>query len=194
MNEPNPKGSQGRRQTMKKQTKQVEDHLDRLQSLTAAKKKRIQELEYKNTEFQNAYIELVSRTAAVCHDLLLTRQRGDVWGTAFAFLVNYSLAHLGLARQCADRKTFDAMLVNLTRMSDAMAKSFPDRKLVIDPWRRAVKTFGEITPPTYDSKPHPHVDSLSPIVLTLRDTGPSLTEFREFYASSESGLHIIRPA
>jgi hypothetical protein len=86
------------------------------------------------------------------------------------------------------------MLTNLVRLSDAMAKSFPDRKLVIDPWQRAVKAFGEVIPPEYEPKPHPHVDSLSQIVLTLRDTGPSLADFRELYAPSESGLHIIRPA
>jgi len=80
------------------------------------------------------------------------------------------------------------------RLSDAMSRSFPDRKLVIDPWRRAANAFGNLSVPSYDTKPHPHVDSLSPLVLTLRDTGPSLSDFREFFAASDSGLHIIRPA
>lgn len=156
--------------------------------------RRIAELERRNAEFRQIYVELVSRTAAVCHDIVLTRPRGDAWALAFAYLVDYTLACLGLALQGEDKRTYDAMLINLSRLSDAMAKSFPDRKLVIDPWKRSVKAFGDVQAPSYEPKPHPHVDSLSQIVLTLRDTGPSLSDFREFYAPSEGGLHIIRPA
>lgn len=194
MNDPTSRPSQGRKQTLRDQTKGIEDRLDKIQVLTTAQKKKVRELEYRNAEFQQAYTELVNRTSAVCHDVMHSRPRGDTWGTAFAFLAHYTLAQLGLARQCGDKRVFDAMLINLVRLSDAMSKSFPDRKLVIDPWRRSAHAFGEISIPNYDPKPHPHVDSLSPIVLTLRDTGPSLGEFREFFAPSESGLHIIRPA
>ena len=155
---------------------------------------RIADLELSNQGFQQIYAELMNRTAAVCHDLVLTRPRGDNWALAFVYLVDYTLAYLGLARQCNDQRVFDAMVTNLARLADAMSRSFPDRKLVIDPWQRAVKAFGEIKPPPYDQKPHPHVDSLSQILLTVRETGPSLGDFREFYAPSESGLHIIRPA
>ncbi len=155
---------------------------------------RIQQLERSDAEFQQVYSELVNRTATICHDIVLTRPRGDAWALAFAYLVDYTLSNIGLARQCNDQKMFDAMLTNLARLSEAMAKAFPDRKLVVDPWRRAVKAFGDVTPPAYDAKPHPHVDSLSQIMLTVRDTGPSLSDFRELYAPSESGLHIIRPA
>ena len=185
---------QGRKQTIRDQSKKVEDRIDKLQGLTTAQKKKMRDLEQRNTEFQQAYSELVNRTEAVCHDLMLTRPRGDTWGIAFAYLTNYSLAQFGLARQCGDKRIFDAMLINLVRLSDAMSRSFPDRKLVIDPWRRAANAFGNLSVPSYDTKPHPHVDSLSPLVLTLRDTGPSLSDFREFFAASDSGLHIIRPA
>jgi hypothetical protein len=157
-------------------------------------KKRVKDLERKNLEFQQTYVELMNRTSAVCHDIVLTRPRGDAWALAFAYLVDYTLAYLGLARQCDDSRTLNAMVANLSRLSEAMAKSFPDRKLVIDPWQRSVKAFGDVKPPSYDAKPHPQVDSLSQILLTLRDTGPRLPEFREFFAPSETGLHIIRPA
>ncbi len=170
---------------------------DRLGTANAELKKatlRISDLERSDQAFQAIYSELINRTGAVCHDLVLTRPRGDAWALAFVYLVDYSLSYLGLARQCNDQRVFDAMLLNLSRLSEAMSKAFPDRKLVIDPWQRAVKAMGDPKSPTYDQKPHPHVDSLSQIILTVRETGPSLSEFREYYAPSDSGLHIIRPA
>ena len=170
---------------------------DRLSAANAELKKttaRISDLERSNEAFQQKYSELTNRTAAVCHDLVLNRPRGDAWALAFVYLVDYSLSYLGLARQCNDQRMFDGMISNLYRLSDAMSKAFPDRKLVIDPWQRSVKAMGDSRTPSYDTKPHPHVDSLSQILLTVRETGPSLAELREFYAPSESGLHIIRPA
>jgi hypothetical protein len=193
MSEPTSKRDQRSRQ-VREQSKRVDASLDKLQTLSATQNKRLRELERKDLEFQQIYLELANRTSAVCHDILITRPRGDAWALAFAYLSNAIMANFGMARQCGDKSIFDAMLTNLNRLADAMAKSFPDRKLVIDPWNRAIRAFGEINAPSYDSKPHPHVDSWSQILLTLRDTGPSLTDFREFFAPSEAGLHIIRPA
>ena len=194
MNDPTNRSAKSKRQVLREQTKQVESSIEACQALNAKTKKRLRDLEFKNTDFQTKYIELVNRTEAVCHDIVLNRPRGDIWGLAFAYLTNYSLAHLGLARQCGDIKVFNAMLTNFVRLADAMSKSFPDRKLLIDPWRRSVNAFENVSVPVYEAKPHPHVDSLSPLLLTLRDTGPSLSEFREFFAPSEAGLHIVRPA
>ena len=194
MNDPANRPSSAKRKGIREQSQKVEKQLEKIQDLTASQIKRMKQLEYKNSEFQARYLELVSRTEAVCHDVVLNRPRGDTWGLAFAYLTNYSLAQLGLARQCGDKQVFDAMILNLTRLADAMSKSFSDRKLVMEPWRRAVNAFDGVSTPTYETKPHPHVDSISPLLLTLRDTGPSLTDFREFYAPTETGLHIIRPA
>jgi len=190
-----PDSKKGERETKaREQAKRVDAGLDKLTTAAAAQSRKIADLRRKDVAYSQAYQELMARTSAVCHDIILTRPRGDAWALAFAYLVNYTLANMGLARLCDDRRLFEAMLTTLVRLSAAMAKSFPDRKLVIDPWTRAVKAFGEVPPPPYEAKPHPHVDSLSQILLTLRDTGPSLSEFREFFAPSEAGLHIIRPA
>ncbi len=194
MNDPANRPSNNKRKGIREQSQKVERQLEKIQGLTSSQIKKMKELENKNSEFQAKYQELVSRTEAVCHDVVLNRPRGDTWGLAFAYLTNYSLAHLGLARQCGDKQAFNGMLLNLIRLADAMSKSFSDRKLVMEPWRRAVNAFEGVSTPTHESKPHPHVDSLSPLLLTLRDTGPSLSDFREFYAPTETGLHIIRPA
>ena len=86
------------------------------------------------------------------------------------------------------------MNLNLSSLAAEMAKAFPDRRMAVDPWQRAIAALGEPVEPKYDTKPHPHVESLSRLVLTLRDTGPSLKDFRAYYAPFGTSLHIIRPA
>lgn len=142
--------------------------------------------------FQEAYELLLAKTNAVCHDILMTRSC-DEWSLAFSYLTSTLLAQLAYGQATQDEKLFRAMIHNFERLSEEMAKSFPDRSMIMNGWNRAISGLGEGRVPELSDKVHPQTDSLSRIILTLRDTGPRLN-FREFYARSENGLHIVRPA
>ncbi len=120
MSEPTSKRDQRSRQ-VREQSKRVDASLDKLQALSSTQSKRLRELERKDLEFQAIYLEVVSRTSAVCHDILITRPRGDAWALAFAYLSHSILANFGMARLCGDKTSFDAMLTNFNRLADAMA-------------------------------------------------------------------------
>ncbi len=143
-------------------------------------------------QFITQFAQLAKETSAAVHDIVLARS-GDEWSLALAGVANYCVGNLSWARLSQDRALEDGMVLNLSRLSDALGKAFPDRKTAIEPWRRAVAAFGTPAEPAVISKPHPQVDSLSRMVRVLRDTGPNLL-FRELFAPSEAGLHIVRPA
>ena len=175
------------------QRRGLDESVDKVVTLTDAQLRKSRDAETRREAFRQRQAELVERSSAACHDLLLTRNQ-DEWALAFGLLVNHSLGNLGLAYTSADERTVQAMLLNLSNLAAEMVRAFPDRRMVFDPWQRAIASMGEPSEPRYDTKPHPHVESLSRLVLTLRDTGPSLKEFRAYFAPFGTSLHIIRPA
>ena len=167
--------------------------MEKVVSLTDTQLRRARDAEARREAFRQRQAEVVERSSAICHDMLLMRGQ-DEWSLAFGFLVNHSIGHLGLAYASADERTLQAMITNLSRLAAETMKAFPDRRMAVDPWQRAIAALGEPNEPQYDTKPHPHVESLSRVVLTLRDTGPSLKDFRAYFAPFGTALHIIRPA
>jgi hypothetical protein len=193
MSEPQRFNSATWRSELQAQRRGIDESVDKVVSITDAQLRRSRDAEARREAFRQRQAEIVERSSAICHDMLLTRGQ-DEWSLAFAFLVNHSLGHLGLAYMSADERTMQAMVANLSGLAGETAKAFPDRRMAVDPWQRAIAALGEPTEPKYDTKPHPHVESLSRVVLTLRDTGPSLKDFRAYYAPFGTALHIIRPA
>lgn len=181
------------RSQLQVQRRGLEESVDRVVTLTDAQLRKNRDAEARREAHRQRLAELAERSSAVCHDIVLMRNQ-DEWALAFGFLVNHSLGHLGLATMSAEERTVQAMLLNLSNLAAEMARAFPDRRMVVDPWQRAVAAMGDSVEPRYDARPHPHVESLSRLVLTLRDTGPSLKEFRAYYAPFGTSLHIIRPA
>jgi hypothetical protein len=181
------------RQRLNAQRKGVDDSIEKVVSLSDAQLKKSRDAEARRETSRQRQAEVIERSAAICHDMLLMRAQ-DEWSLAFGFLVNHTLGHLSLAYASADDRILKAMVTNLSRLADETAKAFPDRRMAVDPWQRAIAALGEPAEPAYESKPHPHVESLSRLVLTLRDTGPGLKDFRAYYAPFGATLHIIRPA
>jgi hypothetical protein len=181
------------RQALDAERRAVEESVSKVLTLTDAQIRRGREAESRRENFRQRQTEIAEKSSAVCHDMLLMRSQ-DEWSLAFGLLVNHSLGHLGLAYAASDERMMQGMVFNLTRLAEETAKAFPDRRMAIDPWKRAIASLGEATEPTHDAKPHPNVESLSRLVLTLRDTGPALKDFRAYYAPFGSALHIIRPA
>ena len=173
--------------------KSADDAVGRVIQLSDGQIKRTRDAETRRENFRQRQTEISERSSAVCHDMLLMRSY-DEWSLAFCFLVNHSLGHLGLASAAGDERMMQGMQLNLSRLATETVKAFPERRMAIDPWQRSIAVLGEPTEPTHDPKPHPHVESISRIVLTLRDTGPGLKDFRAYYAPFGSALHIIRPA
>jgi hypothetical protein len=137
--------------------------------------------------------ELVHSSASVADDLLQLRGN-DAWSTSFAYLLNYSLAWLGASQQQRDERTVTAMLANMRHMCEELKKQFPNGRISISGWQRALEKFGTQAEPACSDEPHPFVDTLARQVLTIRNTGMALSGFRQFYAPSGPQLHIIRPA
>jgi hypothetical protein len=192
MNEPLRSDFATRRQRIIDGSKQLDKGLTDVKQIQDQIRERTRQAETSHTQFHKAFASLVNKTAAVCHELVITRSH-DEWSLAFSYLANSTLATLGQARQAGDDRVANAMLFNLSRMSGEMVKSFSESALVMDAWQRAVQSLGVANEPDADPKPHPFADSLSQLVLLLRDTGPKIG-LREIYAVSENGLHVIRPA
>jgi hypothetical protein len=181
------------RETWQAQRRSVDDSVEKVITISDAQIRRAREAEARREQFRKRFAELVQRSGDVAHDMLLARSQ-DEWSLAFGFLLNHSLSHLGLAYASGDQRAIDAMLFNLKSLSDETAKAFPDRRMAIEPWQRSVDELGDPAQPNPDPKPHPNVETLSRIVLTLRDTGPGLRDFRSVFAPHGANLHIIRPA
>jgi hypothetical protein len=108
-------------------------------------------------------------------------------------LVGYCQQNLFSAWLTGNTSLAAAMTLNLERLAEAAIKALPDKKIVLDPWQRAIADLGAIVHPEPDRRPHPHADSLSRIICTLRDDGPKLP-FRELFAPFDGAIHIVRPA
>lgn len=192
MNKPPQTGFATTRQKIIDGAKQLDKRLGEVRHIQDANRERAQRLELSRAEFGKAYSTLSLKTAAACNEILQARSH-DEWSLGFSYLANYLLAQLGASRQAGDERRFGAMLYNLSRLVAEMKRGFPESALVLDAWQRAIEALGTAGEPEADAKPHPYADSLSRVVLLLRDTGPRIA-LREIYAPSESGLHVIRPA
>jgi|GEM_PF-7022860 len=177
-----------KRQALVEQGRRVDAALN----LARAAKAKGREERDQDGEFMRLLAGIQKETANVCHGLVLSRS-ADEWALAFTCLANYSTGYLAQARLTGDRNLEAGMIANLTALADGLAKALPDRKMSSDSWQRAISAIPTSTTPEPYPKPHPQVDSLSRILCVLRDSGPKLP-IREFYAASESGLHIVRPA
>jgi len=193
MSEPQRFNAASWRNELQSQRRSVDDSVEKVVSVSDAQLRRTRDAEARREAFRQRQAEVVERSSAICHDMLLMRSQ-DEWSLAFGFIVNHSLAHLGLAYAASEERTLQAMIFNLSNLAAETARAFPDRRMAVDPWQRAIATLGDPSEPKYDTKPHPHVESLSRVILTLRDTGPSLKDFRAYYAPFGASLHIIRPA
>ena len=193
MSEPVRKNSASVRQEWESQRRTVEESVQKVITISDAQIRRARESEARRETLRKRLAELVERSGAVGHDMLLARSQ-DEWSMAFSVIVNQSLSHLGLAYAGGDQRVVDAMLFNLKSLADETARAFPDRRMAVEPWQRSIAEMGDASEPQPDPKPHPNVETLSRLVLTLRDTGPGLRDFRSIYAPYGSGLHIIRPA
>jgi hypothetical protein len=192
MNKPHSTGFASTRQKIIDGAKQLDKRLGEVRHVQEATRERSRQAEETRAEFAKAYTTLATKTAAACHEILQARTH-DEWSLGFSYLANYLLAQLAQARQSGNDRVFGAMLYNLSRLSAEMKRGFPESALAIDAWQRSVDAMGTPVEPEADPRPHPHADSLSRIVLLLRDTGPKIG-LRAIYAPSESGLHVIRPA
>lgn len=192
MNEPLQTGFASTRQKIIDGAKQLDKRLVEVRHVQQEAKDRTRRAEESRTGFARAYSALTAKTAAACHEILQARSH-DEWSLGFSYLANYLLAQLAQARQDGNDRVFGAMIYNLARLSAEMKKGFPESALVMDAWERSVQAMGSVPEPEADAKPHPQADSLSRIVLLLRDTGPKIG-LREIYAPSEKGVHVIRPA
>ena len=181
-----------KRRALVEQARATDASLAETRKTQSQRIERSKQTEASRTEFLKAHVTLQRETSAVCHELYLARS-GDAWGLAFADVANYCVGQLAYARLAGSAPLEAAMVINLQRLAEAVSKSFPDRKMVLEPWKRAVVALGAPQEPAPTAKPHPQVDSWSRIVCTLRDTGPK-TPFRELFVGSEAGVHLVRPA
>jgi hypothetical protein len=180
------------RRRIAEQSKAVDAKVVHLEKVRESRASQSRQSAEETAKFREAYELLLGKTNAVCHDILMTRSC-DEWSLAFSYLTSVLLAQLAYGQATQDEPLFRAMIHNFERLSEEMTKSFPDRSMIMNGWQRAIKGMGAGKAPELSDKVHPQSDSLSRIILTLRDTGPRLN-FREFYARSENGLHIVRPA
>lgn len=192
MNDPYSTGFASTRQKIIDGAKQLDKRLGEVRHVQQEVQARARKADDARGEFAKSYTTLATKTSAACNEVLQAR-RHDEWALAFSYLANYLLSQLGQARLGGNERVFSATLFNLDRLASEMLKALPESSLVLDAWRRSIQAMGAGVEPEADAKPHPHADSLSRIVLMLRDTGPKIG-LREIYAASESGLHVIRPA
>jgi len=177
-----------KRQALVEQARKVDAAL----SLARAAQAKSREVQQSDSEFLRLLSGVQKETANVCHELILSRS-ADEWALAFSFLASYATGFLSQARLTGDRNLQSGMLANLAALSEGLVKALPDRRMSAEPWQRAIAAVEAQAEPTPDRRPHPQVDSLSRVVCVLRDSGPKLP-LREFYAASETGLHVVRPA
>lgn len=138
---------------------------------------------------------VMTRSADVCNDMLSTRD-ADPWSTAFAYLVNYCLANIGVARSTDRNEVQAAMLANLARMADELYEAFPSGKRVVTDWRLAIaemRKLYSVAGPTTLGEVHPFAGTLARQLAILRNRGYPMAGLTEFYAPSDHGLHVIRP-
>lgn len=192
MNEPLSNDFAAKRQRIIEGSKKLDSGLAEVRQIQQEIRDRTKRAEDQKADFQKTYSTLAAKTAAVCNEIVLSRSH-DEWSLAFSYLSNLILAQLAQAKQTDNERAFGAMLFDLSRLSTEMAKVFSGSALVIDAWQRSIAAMGSPIEPDPDPKPHPFADSLSQMVLLLRETGPKIG-LREIYLCSENGLHVVRPA
>jgi len=138
---------------------------------------------------------LSSRTADVCNDMLATRGE-DPWSTAFAYVTQYCLANLACARFANNAGAQIAMVSNLAVLADELYGAFPSGKRVVTDWRTSIGDVRKLLPagsPSTLSEVHPFAGTLGRQLSILKNRGYPMSGLTEFYAPSDSGLHILRP-
>jgi hypothetical protein len=147
------------------------------------------------SQWAGAMQSLVSRSADVCNDMLATRD-ADPWSTAFVYVVNYCLANLACARAASTEDVAAGMVANLALMADELYDAFPSGKRVVTDWRIAVGEVRKLLPssaPGTLPEVHPFAGTLGRQLSILRNRGYPMAGLTEFYAPSDSGLHVVRP-
>lgn len=138
---------------------------------------------------------LFSRTADVCNDMLATRD-ADPWSTAFAYATQYCLANLASARFANNADVQIAMVSNLVVLAEELYGAFPSGKRVVTDWRTSIGDVRKLLPsgsPVTLAEVHPFAGTLGRQLSILKNRGYPMSGVTEFYAPSDSGLHILRP-
>jgi hypothetical protein len=159
-----------------------------------ARNRRDIDLSSRNKKRAEILCSLRDTTAAICNDMLAVRD-GDSWALSFTAVASQIVAALATAYTAGDERAQAAMIQNLRSLSTELANAFPQGRITVTDWKLSVDALDCPNVAVEPVKePHPYAQTLSKQVLTLRDAGFVLREFRQMFVLSKNNIHVIRPA
>jgi hypothetical protein len=166
------------------------------QSEVAAKSRnqRDQETLARRKKLAEQLTKVRDTTSAICNDMLAVRD-GDSWSLSFAAVANQCVAALATASLAGDEAGQAAMIQNLRSLSNEIANAFPQGRITVTDWKISVEAL-DVPSVSVEPvrEPHPYAQTISKQVLTLRDSGFNLREFRQLFVLNKHNIHVIRPA